>query len=114
MIKLTKSLKAWETPDFASLLKKELEDLDITVLPLQQGLTQSSFSLENKFQVMIIAVSEESDFIRAKVGIFYSGLIPGCSCADDPTPVTEYSEYCEVHFDIDKGTAVTTVKLLSE
>jgi hypothetical protein len=114
MIKLTKSLKAWETPDFASLLKEELEDLDVTALPLQQGLTQSSYALESKFQVMIIAVSEESDFIRAKAGIFYSGLIPGCSCADDPTPVTEYSEYCEVRFNIDKVSAVTTVNLLSE
>jgi len=113
MIQLSNALKAWQTPDFVSLLKKELEGLDVTELPLQQGLRRSSYALENKFQVMIITVSEESDLIRAKTGIFYSGLIPGCSCADDPTPITEYSEYCEVSFAINKTTAETTVTLLS-
>jgi len=114
MIQLTESLKAWQTPDFTRILKEELEGLAVTALPLQQGLAHSSYALEEKFQVMIIAVSEESDFILAKAGIFYSGLIPGCSCADDPTPITEYPEYCEVSFDIDKVSAVTTVNLLSE
>jgi len=112
MIQLTESLKAWKTSAFTSVLKEELEGLDVAVLPLQQGLAHSSYALEDKFQVMIIAVSEYSDVIRVKTGIFYSGLIPGCSCADDPTPVTEYSEYCEVSFDINKITADTTVMLL--
>ena len=112
MLQLRASLKAWKTPVFNSILKEELEALDVAALPLQQGLAHSSYALEDKFQVMIISVSEDSDIIRAKTGIFYSGLIPGCSCADDPTPITEYSEYCEVSFDINKATADTTVTLL--
>jgi len=112
MIQLRESLKAWSTPAFESILKEELEALDMGALPLQQGLAHSSYALEDKFQVMIISVSEDSDMIRAKTGIFYSGLIPGCSCADDPTPVSEYSEYCEVSFVINKITADTTVTLL--
>jgi len=113
MILLTESLKAWKTPAFESTLKEELEGLDAAVLPLQQGLAHSSYALVGKFQVMIITVSEDSDLIRAKTGIFYSGLIPGCSCADDPTPDTEYSEYCELGFDINIKTADTKVMLLS-
>ncbi len=112
MIQLTESLKAWQTPDFTKILKEELEGLAVTALPLQQGLAHSSYALEEKFQVMIISVSEESGLIRAKTGIFFSGSIPGCSCADDPTPFTEYSEYCEVSFAINKATADTTVTLL--
>ena len=112
MIQLTESLKAWQTPDFAKILKEEIEGLDVMALPLQQGLAHSSYALEDKFQVMIITVSEASDLIRVKTGIFYSGLIPGCSCADDPTPVTEYSEYCELSFAINKVTADTTVTLM--
>ena len=112
MIQLTESLKAWQTPDFAKILKEEIEGLDVMALPLQQGLANSSYALEDKFQVMIITVSEASDLIRVKTGIFYSGLIPGCSCADDPTPITEYSEYCEVSFAINKVTADTTVTLM--
>lgn len=114
MIQLMKSLNAWKTPGFKDILKDELEQLGGVVLPLQQGLSHSSYAVEGKFHVMIIDVSEEPDFIRAKTGIFYTGLIPGCSCADDPTPVTEYSEYCEVRFDISKKTAATTVTLLPE
>jgi hypothetical protein len=112
MIQLTRSLQAWETPCFKDILREEIEQLDTMALPLQQALSQSSYAVDGEFHVMIISVSEGSGFIRAKTGIFYSGLIPGCSCADDPTPVSEYSEYCEVQFDISKKTADTTVKLL--
>ena len=83
-------------------------------LPLQQGLSQSSYAAEGAFHVIIISVLEQNELIRVKTGIFFTGLIPGCSCADDPTPVTEYSEYCEVQFDINKLTADTTVELLTE
>lgn len=114
MIQLSKSLHAWKTQGFKDTLKHELEQLEVQVLPLQQGLSQSSYATDSKFQVMIISVVEEPEFIRAKTGVFYTGLIPGCSCADDPTPVSEYSEYCELQFDISKKTAEATVTLLSK
>ena len=44
----------------------------------------------------------------------YSGIIAGCSCADNPTPVSELNEYCEVQLEIDKKTAETKVALLPE
>ncbi|MBZ0310672.1 MAG: hypothetical protein K8I82_31730 [Anaerolineae bacterium] len=112
MIRLTKSLNAWGTADFKDILKVEIEQLDAEQLPLQQGLSTSSYALDDKLNVRIIGVSEEASFIRAKVGIFYTGIIAGCSCADDPTPVEEQNEYCEVQLDINKMTAETTVTLL--
>lgn len=114
MIRLTKSLNAWGTPDFEDILKGEIEQMDAEQLPLQQGLSTSSYALDDKLNVRIISVSEEASFIRAKVGIFYTGIIAGCSCADDPTPVEEQNEYCVVQLDIDKTTAETTVVLLVE
>jgi hypothetical protein len=63
---------------------------------------------------MIISAADEGNTIRARAGIFYTGIIAGCSCADDPTPVNEENEYCEVQLDIDKATAATTVILLAE
>ena len=114
MIQLMNSLKAWETPGFRDVLKEEVEQLNMLALPLQQGLSQSSYAAEGKFHVMFISACEGSDFIHVKAGIFYSGLIPGCSCADDPTPASEYSEYCEVRLDISKKTADTAVTLLPE
>ena len=114
MIQLTDSLKAWGSPDFRQVLENEIEQLDISDLPLQQGLSQTSMVSDSRFSVMIIDVREEADSIGVKAGIFYQGVIAGCSCADDPTPVTEQSEYCEIRFDIDRQTAETTVTLLPD
>jgi hypothetical protein len=114
MIRLAKSLNAWETPDFEGILKAEIEQLGAEQLPLQQGLSTSSYALDDKLNVRIISVSGDANFIHAKVGIFYSGMTPGCSCADDPTPVEEQVEYCVVQLDINKTTAETTVALVAE
>ena len=114
MIRLTRSLNAWGTPDFKDVLKKEIEQIDAGQLPLQQGLSTGSYVIDGKFNVMIIGVTEDAAIIRVKAGIFYSGIIAGCSCADDPTPVNEESEYCVVQLDINKQTADTTVVLLAE
>ena len=114
MIRLTKTLNAWGTPDFKDILKKEIEQMGAGQLPLQQGLSTGSYALDSKLSAMIIGVSERADFIQVKAGIFYSGIIAGCSCADDPTPVNEENEYCVVQLDINKLTAETTVTLLTE
>ena len=114
MIRLTKTLNAWGTPDFKDILKKEIEQMDAGQLPLQQGLSTGSYAIGDKLNAMIIGVSEGAGFIRVKAGIFYSGIIAGCSCADDPTPVNEESEYCVVQLDINKLTAETTIALLAE
>jgi hypothetical protein len=114
VIRLTDTLNAWGTPGFEAALKQEIEQLDADRLPLQQGLSTSSHAFDNKLKAMVIGVSEEKDCLRARVGIFYTGIIAGCSCADDPTPVGENNEYCEVQLDIDKATAETTVTLLMD
>jgi hypothetical protein len=114
MIRLPYSLNARGTPEFETALKREIEQLDAGLLPLQQGLSASSYVTDRPFQAMIISVNEEAGLIRAKAGIFYTGVIAGCSCADDPTPIDEQTEYCVLQFDIDRATAETTVTLLAE
>ena len=49
MILLTKALNAWETPAFEEVLKREIEELDGNALPLQQGLSQGSYTDGNAF-----------------------------------------------------------------
>ena len=114
MIRLSNALNAWGTADFSAVLKQEIEQLTIAQLPLQQGLSSTSHALDDRLRVMIISVADEGRIIRAKAGIFYTGIVAGCSCADDPTPVNEESEYCELQLDIDKTTGETTVVLLAE
>jgi hypothetical protein len=114
MIRLAVALAAWDTPAFREVLQAEIEQLDAQQLPLQQGLSHSSYACDDNIKVVIISVSDDAGVICATAGIFYTGIIPGCSCADDPAPDDEYTEYCEVRLDIDRQTAVTVVRLLSD
>ena len=114
MIKLPNALKFWDTPDFNGVLKNEIQNIDLRLLPLQDGLAQTSYVSNADIGVLILSVTETANLIRAKTGIFYAGIIAGSCCADDPTPVCEQTEYCEVQFDIDKTTAETTVTLLKD
>jgi len=114
MIRFIDALNAWGTPDFTAILQRELERLKADQLPLQQGLSSTSHALDSRISAMIIGVDGEGSVIRAKAGIFYTGIVAGCSCADDPTPVTEQDEYCVVLVTIDKATAGTTLVLLDE
>lgn len=113
MLLLTKSLQAWDTPGFSNALKEEIRENAAQALPLQRALSRTSYALDDDIQVMIIAVSDEPGLVRVKAGVFYAGIVAGCSCADDPTPVEEQNEYCEMVFEIDKKTANTTVTLLA-
>jgi hypothetical protein len=110
-IRLDKALKAWGTPDFADVLKQELVQLGADQLPLQQGLSTGNYVADEPITVVVNRVAESGDVIRVTAGIFFKGVIGGCSCTDDPTPASDINEYCEVQLDIDKATATTTVAL---
>jgi hypothetical protein len=114
VIRLARALNAWGRPDFGEVLRDEIQHLDAVLLPLQQGLSKASYVSDANFRVMIIGVTEGEGFIQVKAGLFYAGIIAGCSCADDPTPLSEETEYCEVRLDIDRQTAETTVTLLPD
>lgn len=114
MIKLSKALAVWKTPDFENVLKAEIQEMDVELLPLQQGLSLSSYVSDAAISVLILNVTEMTDIIRAKTGIFYAGINAGSCCADDPTPVCDVTEYCEVQFDIHKTTAATTINILRD
>jgi len=114
MIQFEKSLHAWGRPDFKGVLKQEIEQLDADQLPLQQGLSGSNHVADEPLTVIINSVAETDHSVRVKAGIFYTGLLLGCSCADDPSPPGESNEYCEVLVEIDKVTAATTVVLAAE
>ena len=112
MIQLDRALHAWGTPDFRAVLEQEIAR-GADQLPLQQGLSTGNYATDDPVTVMIQSVAEMENVIRVRAGIFYRGVIGGCSCADDPTPASEINEYCEVQLDIDKTTAVAAVELVT-
>jgi len=112
MLYLKQSIQAWNTDSFKRVLIKELGLIDSNLLPLQQGLSYSSVAIGNNVSAIIFRSEENNGQLQIKAGLFYTGIITGCNCADDPTPVDEINEYCEVLLSIDKKTALTHVLLI--
>lgn len=81
-------------------------------LPLLQAMAHGSQIAAAEICVMLLTSVEVESLIQVRAGIFFSSVTAGCSCADDPTPLNEIDEYCELQFDIDKTSAITRVLLL--
>lgn len=111
MIRFPHAARAWGSDAFRQTLRQEIERLDDASLPLQQGLARSSAVADGGFEVMILGVGERHGEITARAGLFYRGVIGGCSCADDPTPMDTVDEYCEVDIRLDTATAVAQISL---
>jgi len=118
MISLPNTLKAWQTngfdAEFTRIFKKEIARFDHKELPLQKGLSLSSYVSNEKISAIVNKTEETPDSIIINSGIFYSGIIAGCSCSDDPTPLDTQNEYCDLLINIDKHTSESSVKLITE
>jgi len=114
MFKLPESLNAWHSDAFNQILKNEICALNPDLLPLQEGLQRSSYAVADNLSVMVLSTAEDENNLKIKIGLFYSGVIAGCNCADDPTPVDEITEYCDALVIIDKHTAEATISLLDD
>ena len=109
MLILSKTIKAWNSADFEKVLAQEVAELGLEHLPLQEGLTQSSVALDSNIKVIVLSVRKKEGNAIIDLGVFYSGIIPGCSCADDPTPVDEINEYCELTIDLELKTGLASI-----
>jgi len=112
-IKLSEAVANADSSEAAAILKQELEQVDGLSLPLQQGLTRSSYTDGENFGVTILSVQRDDEGLHAKAGIQYQGIIAGCSCADDPTPPSTIDEYCEIELVVAEN-GITTVRLLND
>lgn len=107
------ALAAWGTPQFESVFKQEMARA-VGMLPLQQAIKVGSQVTDAPITVIMHHVSATETLIRVRAGIFYASVIAGCSCADDPTPVGENTEYCEIQVEIDRETGSVKIALLEE
>lgn len=96
-----------------SELKQYIQALGPDELRLQQALSQSSMVSDSGINVLIFNVARGKGTITVRAGIQYKGFVAGCSCADDPSPVPEIDEYCELSVCINSATGTTDVELLA-
>lgn len=102
MTLLIDSLRDWNSGAFSQTMKRELEGLQAGTLPLDQCLTQGGWVDDREITVTVLHVSDDDASIRVKIGIFFSEIIAGCSCGDEPF---SQNAYCEMGINLDKATA---------
>jgi len=112
MFKLFRSTASWNTEQFENVFQSEVCNLDHELLPLKDGLSQTSYVSDSPIKVSVFGTQEIGNIIRVRAGIFFNGIDAGSCCADDPTPVCEQPEYCVMQFDIHRLTADSTVVIV--
>jgi len=105
MIDMHRTLRAYGSPDFETTLRRDLLQAGPEALGLQQALRAGSIALEDDLGVMLLSARESPTRLDLHLGLFYTSMVAGCSCADDPTPVGRNTEYCEVDLQIERATA---------
>ena len=114
-VSLPRTLAAWGASEFDAVFKQEVAALAPAQLPLQAGLSQSSYVDEHvERDVVVLGSHADEREIEVRAGIFYAGIIAGSCCADDPTPVEPQAEYCELRFRIDRRDGAARVALLAD
>ena len=111
MLRLPDTIAAWNTPGFTAVLQRELAT-QAAALPLQQAAAFTSVVLDAPPEVMFIGAAATAERLDVRVGVFFAGIVAGCACADDPTPVEAQPEYCELLLAIDRSTAAATAALI--
>jgi hypothetical protein len=118
-LRLPRSVSAWNhsagSTTFRNALLDELEALGSNhpaIQPLlQASLTQTSAVSDSPLSFQLLSLREQKGQILAHLGVFYDGIIAGCSCADDPTPIDTITEHCELLLEIVITTAAARVSL---
>lgn len=109
MTRLNVSLGDCDPDLFAQQLKAALEQLPPGTLPLAQATTQGGQVDDSDVSVTVLALRDDGDVIRARVMVFFSEIVGGCSCGDDPLAGTAQGEL-EVW--IDKRSAEAGFRLI--
>jgi hypothetical protein len=108
---LPNSQQAWDTPEFSGVFCDEVKQLPIAQLPLQHALSMGSHVVDRPPQVMVLAHESSQTHLIVRAGVFFNSVLGGCNCADDPTPMDENNEYCELQFRIERHSGETEVEL---
>jgi hypothetical protein len=101
MPRLTDALSAWETDRFPEALKRELLALGPGALPLHLGTSQGGIVDDSALEATVLDFAAEGSRIAVRVGVFFTEIVGGCSCGDEPMPA---HAYCELRIRIDKAT----------
>lgn len=98
--------------ELEATFKTEISALSPDALPLQQGMAHGNVAQGDALSAMVIGSEVDPGQVRIHAGLFFTSVVAGCACTNDPTPMNDEPEYCEVEFVIDRSDGATRVRLM--
>ncbi len=89
---------------FAPALAAALRTLPPGTLPLLAGCTRGGMVDDGDLEVSVLTLMEEGGRVTARVGVFFSEVVGGCNCSEDPVANNAYC-VLQVTFDRRSGLA---------
>ena len=108
---LRRALVAWGTPAFVPALKSEIEALPAGSLPLDDATTQGGRVGGEPVTVTVLQTEDAGEAIHARLGVFFTEVVGGCSCGDEAWPL---QAHCELQVEIAKADAAARFTLLPD
>lgn len=107
---LPNSLCAWRTDAFGATLKGEIEGMSAGTLPLDAGTSRGGLVDDGDITATILTVTDDELSIICDIGVFFTEIVAGCSCGDEPDPI---NAYCRMRIRIDKTTAEAEIEQIA-
>jgi len=111
MLKLPDTLQKSQSGSFDKALKRELESLPTGSLPLEKCQSCCGIIDDSNISVTVISTRQDGSRIQAKIGVFFTEIVAGCVCGDEPAPE---NAYCEMLISIDQTSGDAKFELISE
>ncbi len=111
MITLPASLKHWNSTSFKDTFKSEVLNLKPDSMPLHLATTQGGYVNYDNIGLSILSTNEDENYLNIKTGIFFTEVVGGCNCDDDPV---ETNNYCTLLINIDKSTSACSFTLIPD
>jgi len=94
--------------DLRQRLTQVLESLPVDALPLIECTTQGGYIDAQSMGVSVLKMTPLEHDWQATVGVFFTEVVGGCNCADEPYRVNGYGEFI---LTIHRQTAETTCQV---
>lgn len=108
---LSLTLGCGNAETLSAQLKTQLEALPINDLALHQATTQGGAIADKPISISILNITESNTTIQVRAGMFFTEVVGGCNCHDDPV---EYNGYGITQITIDRQTGNADIQLLTD
>lgn len=89
-LRLHQCIDLEETQAFARCLISALRSLPPGTLPLQACCDQGGVANDREISVSVLDMQHGRERILVRVGVFFTEVIGGCNCHDDPLEANRY------------------------